>query len=317
MRELNPVGREGDSLLLVTSDGERFTLAVDETLVRTIKEHRVPDTNTNQLSPRQIQDAIRSGVSITDLAETSGTSLDLIERFAHPVLEELVHMVELAKSVRVEQPADRFNEVTKKPFGELIEERLSQSSAKLIDWSAKRGENGIWEISVSFSKNDELGLATWAFDPRKYLLTPETTLAANLSNSNPKLDGLLGPTTLPSNLRLDLPEDVTVVSEDNLLAFRNRRNQSQETEALVEVEPITAALPEETSVALITETPEVVESIEPDTADVPEETAESAPELSSTEPETVKPSEPKKVRAPMPSWDQIVRGTQSDDGEAF
>jgi hypothetical protein len=317
MRELNPIGREGDSLLLVTSDGERFTLPVDETLVRTIKEHRVPDTNTNQLSPRQIQDAIRSGVSITELAETSGTSLDLIERFAHPVLEELLHMVNLAKSVRVEQAADRFNEVIKKPFGELIEERLSQSNAQVIKWSAKRGENAIWEVSVSFTKNNETGLATWSFDPRKYLLTPETTLAANLSNSNPKLDGLLGPTTISRTLKVESPEDVTVISEDNLLAFRSRRNQVQEVEAPVEVEPLTGDVPEEKPVDSNTEVFEEVGGIEPYPSEVPEDLIETAPEQSESEPDTVKPAEPKKVRAPMPSWDQIVRGTQSDDGEAF
>lgn len=317
MRELNPVGREGDSLLLVTSDGERFTLPVDETLVRTIKEHRVPDTNTNQLSPRQIQDAIRSGVSITELAETSGTSLDLIERFAHPVLEELLHMVELAKSVRVEQPADRFNEVTKRPFGELIEERLIQSNAQEIEWSAKRGENAIWEVSVSFTKNDETGLATWTFDPRKYLLTPETTLAANLSNSNPKLDGLLGPTTISRNSKLEAPEDVTVISEDNLLAFRSRRNQLLESEVPVIGEPVTEAASEETLVNSKTEALDEIQVIEPDASDVPEELIEPEPQPSEPEPEAVKQAEPKKVRAPMPSWDQIVRGTQSDDGEAF
>ena len=35
------------------------------------------------------------------------------------------------------------------------------------------------------------------------------------------------------------------------------------------------------------------------------------------EPEAPAPVEAKKTRPPMPSWDQIVRGTQSEDGEAF
>jgi hypothetical protein len=306
MRELNPIGREGDSLLLVTNDGERFSLNIDEALVRTIKEHRVPDTNVSELSPRQIQDSIRAGVSVNELAENSGTSLDLIERFAHPVLEELAHIVELAKSVRVEQPADRFNEVSKRQFGELIEEKLSQSKATAIRWLAKRGTNAIWEISVSFASGGETGLATWTFDPRKYLLTPETAIAASLSNSGNKLDSLLGPTTIQRNAKPEaVKESVEVISEDNLLAFRSRRIQAQEIlPDVVEFQEISPGLSEEHG----TPEPEQTDSEDQDPDPAPEANIDS---------ENSKPVEPKKVRAPMPSWDQIVRGTQSDDGEAF
>lgn len=309
MRELNPIGREGDSLLLVTKDGERFSLNVDETLLKTIKEHRVPDSNANQLSPRQIQDAIRSGVTINELAETSGTSLDLIERFAHPVIEELLHMVELAKSVRIEQPADRFNEVAKRPFGEVIEEKLAQSQAIQIEWSAKRGSNAVWEISVEFSRAGESGNATWSFDPRKYLLTPETTMAATLSSASPKLETLLGPASLAKASKVDAPAEPTqVVTEDNLLAFRNRRNQTQPIPVQVDPEPI-EEFPE---VLDEIEIEEFVEDEPNESTELPETSKEDALEL-----ESPKPAEPKKVRAPMPSWDQIVRGTQSEDGEAF
>jgi hypothetical protein len=48
---------------------------------------------------------------------------------------------------------------------------------------------------------------------------------------------------------------------------------------------------------------------EPATEDLGEEPQE--------EPVDAPVSEPKRSRPPMPSWDQIVRGTQSDDGEAF
>ena len=309
MRELNPIGREGDSLLLVTKDGERFSLSVDETLLKTIKEHRVPDSNTNQLSPRQIQDAIRSGVTITELSETSGTSLDLIERFAHPVIEELLHMVELAKSVRIEQPADRFNEVSKRPFGDVIEEKLTQSQAVEIEWSAKRGPSAVWEVSVAFSRDGESGMATWSFDPRKYLLTPETSIAASLSSSSARLESLLGPTSMAKATKVEASaEPSEVVTEDNLLAFRNRRNQTQPIAVQVEPEPIEAS--PDTAEDLIPEG--LIEENPTESTEEPQASEEEAPE-----PESLKPTEPKKVRAPMPSWDQIVRGTQTDDGEAF
>jgi hypothetical protein len=65
--------------------------------------------------------------------------------------------------------------------------------------------------------------------------------------------------------------------------------------------------------------PEVLEEIgsaEPEQTDSEDQDPDPAPEAN-IDSENSKPVEPKKVRAPMPSWDQIVRGTQSDDGEAF
>ena len=58
MRELNPIGREDSSLLLISEDGEQFTVSIDDTLMRTLKEHRVPDSSGEPLSPRQIQDCL-------------------------------------------------------------------------------------------------------------------------------------------------------------------------------------------------------------------------------------------------------------------
>jgi len=317
MRELNPIGREDNSLLLISEDGEQFTVSIDETLMRTLKEHRVPDTSGEQLSPRQIQDAVRAGESITEIAERSGTSLSLVERFAHPVLEELQHMVDLALSIRVELPADRFNEVAKKPFGEVVEENLRSTNATDIYWTAKRSENSIWEISVHYQLQDSGGSATWTFDPRRYQLTPETSNAQALSKPGSTIDSPLRPAPKPIN-----PEHPSngepVVTADNLEAFRSRRAKVE----VIEETPNDDDLEPESVTEHIAEVVQITQTIEVVPEDLGEETQET-PELvedspSTNEPEPKQSNEaPKKSRAPMPSWDQIVRGTQSDDGEAF
>ena len=292
MRELNPIGREQDLLLLTSSDGERFSVAIDDTLLKTIKENRLPDSNAVELSPRQIQDAIRGGATVIELAESSGGSIDLIERFAHPVLEELAHMVDLAKSIRIELPADRFNDVEKKPFGDVVELKLLQGGATNPRWSAKRGENTVWEISVHFDQSGEVGFATWTFDPRKYLLTPETPNAATLSTPNSNIDS---PLAVSQKLVVEQVEhqQASVVTADKLEAFRKRREQTEQIAVVAESEPEEITVTEELSV-------EVIE----------EEFGEESQELPTI-------TETKKTRPPMPSWDEIVRGTQSDDGDAF
>ena len=299
MRELNPVGREDDSLLLVSADGERFQVRVDETLLRTIKEHKLPDSNATDLSPREIQDAIRSGATVAELAASSGGSLDLIERFAHPVLEELTHMVELATSVRVELPADRFNDVQKKPFGEIVEDKLFQAGASPAVWSAKRGENTLWEIKVSYTLGETEGFATWTFDPKRYLLTPESSNASALSTPSAVFDSPLAGSQRNLNQATTSEDNASVVTADKLEAFRKRREQADSVEVI-----------EPEVVLEVTEIVVVEELIEPVSPDLGEEAQVE-------EVEAPNPSETKRNRPPMPSWDQIVRGTQSDGDEAF
>ena len=320
MRELNPIGREENNLLLISADGEQFTVPIDETLTRTIKEHRVPDTSGVQLSPRQIQDAVRAGKSISEIAEESGTKLSLVERFAHPVLEELQHMVDLAKSIRIELPADRFNEVAKKPFGEVIEENLVGVGAEEITWSASRSENSVWLVSVHYAVNEASGIATWTFDPRKYLLTPETSNAHSLSTPNSKIDTPLRPSSKASAATETFENSESVVTADKLEAFRSRRAKAEAEQVLAsEPEPEPAV---EQEVVSIPEQVEQIAEVVSITAPI-EVIAEDLGEESQVEPEpepeplATKPEPAKKSRAPMPSWDQIVRGTQSDDDEAF
>ena len=321
MRELNPIGREENNLLLVSADGEKFSVAIDDTLTRTIKEHRLPDASGEQLTPRQIQDAVRAGKSINEIAESSGTNLTLVERFAHPVLEELQHMVDLAKSIRIELPADRFNDVAKQPFGEVIEENLSAAGAKNVTWSASRAENSVWLITVAYEINGSAGAATWTIDPRRYLLTPETSNAQSLSTPGSKIDNPLRATAKPATFAEDTASNDPVVTADKLEAFRSRRAKA-EVEAIVEdvpePEPIAVPEPEpelEPEIEVLAEVISITQPVEIVPDDLGEDPQdEPAP---TPEPESVKTDSSKKSRAPMPSWDQIVRGTQSDDGEAF
>jgi hypothetical protein len=211
-------------------------------------------------------------------------------------------MVELAKSIRVELPADRFNDVEKKAFGEVVEGKLLQGGASKPRWSARRGDNTVWEIVVEFDQSGDTGTATWTFDPRKYLLTPETANAASLSTPSSNLDSPLSAN--PRVAHTEAEGQTSVVTADKLEAFRKRREQ---TEAIV----AEAVAPEE---VIETEVTLIEYAIEEDSQDEPENIGEEAQTEVLSEPP---PSESKKSRPPMPSWDEIVRGTQSDDGEVF
>ncbi|MFM5952036.1 MAG: septation protein SepH [Micrococcales bacterium] len=334
MRELNPIGREDDSLILVSQDGEQFSVTVDETLMRTLKEHRVPDASGIELTPRQIQDAIRAGESIAEISERSGTRLGLVERFAHPVLEELQHMVDLALSIRIELPADRFNEIAKKPFGEVVGENLASANASDISWRAKRTDNSLWEITVHYLIEATEGSATWSFDPRKYILTPETTNAQALSKPGSALDTPLRPTPKSTSVESKNHSE-SVITADKLDAFRSRRAKAEaqvtNDELSISEKPVTQIDPEIAEIVAEVEIiPESTVSephndgtqpislVPADLGEESQETPDTALDTPVSEQIATPNTEtPRKTRAPMPSWDEIVRGTHSDDGEAF
>lgn len=284
MREIRFVSGDSEALILETSDGEKLRLTVDDT-VRDATRKSAASSSSNTLTPREIQDAIRGGASVEELAASSGDSIEFLKRFAAPVLEELAHMVASALAVRVEISPDRYNEVRHQEFGALVAERLANAGASSLTWQASRTSPTTWLISVLYETGSGSGIATWTFDPRHVVLSPENETAVNLSNS-----ATMGDAVIPKLLSVGAAAVTTEEPEvddrkvtDLLDAFKQRR----EAAAAIEPEPKTE--------------PIEVASIEPEPATVIVEEAEDP-----------KPDAPKKGRAPMPSWDEIVFGSKSD-----
>ena len=279
MREVNLVGTDAGSLVLQTGDGEKLSLPIDEALRSAVRS--APIDSTKQLiTPREIQDAVRAGATISEIVSSSGANEDFVTKFAIPVIEELEHMLNSALAVRVETGFDRFNEMQHALFGEIITERLKTAGASRISWQAHRESPTTWLVIASYSMDSNEGTASWSFDPRKYTLSPEDTNAIALSNNQGFGDR---PIPRATNLHpASAPREVEPAEETTLLdAFRARR------EANATIEPVAT----EEVVLEVVETVEVVED-----SVAPEE-----------EPQ------PKKGRAPMPSWDEIVFGSKSED----
>ena len=156
MRDIRFVSGDSESLILETSDGEKYRLTVDSTVRDSIRR-QVGSEVENKLTPREIQDSIRTGASIEELVASSGDDTEYVSRFAAPVLEELAHMVASALAVRVEIEPDRFNEVRHREFGDLVTERLRNGGASAITWKASRETPFTWLITASFETGERKG----------------------------------------------------------------------------------------------------------------------------------------------------------------
>lgn len=319
MKDIKFLGSDGDFLLLEDSEGQRFRLLVDDAVRRASRGDSAEKLDTPSLSPREIQEEIRVGRTIEEIIRASGASEEYVRKFAQPVLDELNHAVLNALAVRLEIAGDRFNEPTAREFGEIIKARLAASGAGIERWSAMKAPDNGFYIYCEFELENETKKATWSYDPKRLALAPENDVAIKLSSqdrlasSGPKLrpvetasagitenlaDTIDLVRELPKSFPSDTFEDEVAkpISEtaDLLDALRKKREARENVEELP-AHPSTENLrivpiPDEVF------QPEVVE---------PEPIAAPTTENESTS--------PKRGRASIPSWDEIVFGTKTED----
>src|SRR5690242_21203273 len=112
MRSLRLVALSDDGRNLILTvespepgeEPERFELPIDERVRAAARGDarlgQIEDLG-NTLPPRVIQARIRAGETPEQVAQASGTRVERIMRFAHPVLQERARVAEQAREARV------------------------------------------------------------------------------------------------------------------------------------------------------------------------------------------------------------------------
>ncbi len=172
------LAEDGQTLLLAPDvpqaidNGERFALSIDERLraasrgdVSRLGQIEI-DVGAD-LPPREIQSRIRAGESAEQIAAAAGMRLDRVERYAYPVLQERIRMVEQAQKAHVRlrdsQPA--------LPLAEFVAERLAVMGAGESRWDACRsGPN--WEIRLGWRAGHRSGTTRWEYDQATRSVSP-------------------------------------------------------------------------------------------------------------------------------------------------
>lgn len=163
---------DGAFLLLTDDQGNAFRVAVDEHLVASLRRDRRPGQLSIPMnaepSPKEIQQRIREGDSVEDLAAATGMAYERVERFAAPVLAERTYICDLARETLVRRPDGAL------PLEGLVLERLGLRGAARRDlrWDAWRDGNHAWTVLVGYPMSHGDRVATWAFTPESRMLRP-------------------------------------------------------------------------------------------------------------------------------------------------
>jgi hypothetical protein len=171
MHDLTLVGvhDDGEHLVLLGSDGQRYLLRVDEPLRAAVRRDRarlaqLQIEQANPLRPRDIQAKIRSGRTAEEVAEEAGVAVEHVRRYEGPVLAEREFIARQARGVRLRR-ATPGTPGSYPTLDELVSSRLT---AREVDpastsWDAWRTD-GTWFVRLAFVAAGRERHAEWEYD---------------------------------------------------------------------------------------------------------------------------------------------------------
>jgi hypothetical protein len=178
---------DGTSLILAAEgdpDGERFELPIDDRVRAATRgdARRLGQIDVDlghSLPPRVIQARIRAGETPEQVAAASGTRVERIMRFAHPVLQERERVAEQAREARV-RLSDGTGVVTLQRFmAERL--RLIGTETAVLEWDAHRADDGTWLVTCDWRSGEKSGTTRWVFDIPARTVSPSDAGTADFA----------------------------------------------------------------------------------------------------------------------------------------
>jgi hypothetical protein len=168
MTELRLDGKseDGSHLSLVDTDGNNYSLRISDTLRATVNQPRltsVPAMDAVEtISVKEIQRRLRAGDSFEQIAREGQTTVDKVERFSGPIMQEREYILENARNLIMRKDIHRIDLT----FREVVLAKLAARGVDTdeVSWNTWRQPDGTWHIELHYPNRDGNGIATWNFD---------------------------------------------------------------------------------------------------------------------------------------------------------
>jgi Protein of unknown function (DUF3071) len=171
---------DGKNLILAADGadadgGERFEVPIDDRLRAAARgdARRLTQIDVDlgtELPPRIIQARIRAGETPEQVAAASGTRVERIMRFAHPVLQERARVAEQAREARVRLTEGPPTVALQRFMTDRL--RLIDSDIDAVTWDAHRTDDGSWQVTGAWRAGAAAGTTRWTFDLPSRTVTP-------------------------------------------------------------------------------------------------------------------------------------------------
>jgi len=169
---LNGKSDDGTHLSLIDNDGNEFSVRISDTLRATVNQPRlsaVPEQESSTISIKDIQRRLRAGELAEELSRENDISIEKIERFSGPILQERIYIIDQAQQVSVRKEGSR------EPVNLLgvVVSRLAPRNIDLseLSWNTWRHEDGTWTVELHYPNSSGIGIAQWNFDTTRRILS--------------------------------------------------------------------------------------------------------------------------------------------------
>jgi len=241
MSELRLTGKnpEGTHLTLTNPTGEEFTVRISDTLRATVNQPRlaavVASDEVETMSVKEIQRRLRAGETMDAIARDGHISVEKVERFAGPILQERVYILDQAFAVVLRKESARDQET----FFDVVISRLAPMGvdSDSLSWNSWRIEDGTWTIDLSYPNRDGHGSATWNFDLNRRSITATNENARWMLGQEPaartQTPGLVhSEPTHPSRIIDSIPDPEPVRETPRLVAIRETPREEDRAEGI-------------------------------------------------------------------------------------
>jgi hypothetical protein len=241
MSELRLTGKnpEGTHLTLTNPTGEEFTVRISDTLRATVNQPRlaavVASDDVETMSVKEIQRRLRAGETMDAIARDGHISVEKVERFAGPILQERIYILDQAFAVVLRKESARDQET----FFDIVISRLAPMGvdSDSLSWNSWRIDDGTWTIDLSYPNRDGHGSATWNFDLNRRSITATNENARWMLGQEPaartQTPGLVhSEPTHPSRIIDSIPDPEPVRETPRLVAIRETPREEDRAEGI-------------------------------------------------------------------------------------
>jgi len=176
--DLRLTGRSGDGseLELVDQDGNQYNLRISDTLRANVNQPRLSAViNVDEIittTVKEVQARLRSGETIDSISRTTDWSIEKIENYAGPILQERAFIISQALVTQIRrEPHAPYLETA-------VANQLSPRGVDMntIEWNTFRLPNGDWNLILYYPIRDGApseikGEAVWLFNLGRRALT--------------------------------------------------------------------------------------------------------------------------------------------------
>jgi len=168
MTELRLTGKsdDGSHLNLVDNNGAEFSLRISDTLRATVNQPRLTSVPAfdavETMSVKEIQRRLRAGDSFEQIARDGQITVDKVERFSGPIMQEREYILDRARELVMRKDVHR----TEMTFSDVVLAKLAPRGVDTdeVSWNTWRLVDGTWHIELHYPNRDGNGVATWNFD---------------------------------------------------------------------------------------------------------------------------------------------------------